>query len=79
MKLHWRMARTAAPISNLVFDGLRSIGLERVTPDQLDNLRKTLALADRERLVRDLSLAPGWMHPLLWRIAGDAAPARNVD
>ena len=72
MKLHWQMARTAAPISNLVFDGLRSLGSGRVTLARLDSLRDTLALEDRQRLARDLPLAPRWMQPLLRRIAGDA-------
>ena len=66
------MVKTAAPISNLVFDGLRCLGMDRVTREHLDDLRKTLLASDRQRLLEDLPMAPGWMHPLVRQIGGSS-------
>jgi hypothetical protein len=70
MNMDWRMAKAASPISNLIFDGLRSQGGGRVAAGFLDDLRVSLSPTDRQRLLEDLPLAPSWMHPLLRQIAG---------
>lgn len=64
-----RQVRSASPMSSLVFAALRSVGKQHVTPERIEHLRKTLSAADRARLLKDLPLAPAWMHPHLRFIA----------
>jgi hypothetical protein len=66
-----RQVRSTSPMSSLVFAALRSLGKANVTRTRVAHLRTTLSPADRRRLLRDLPLAPAWMHPHLRFIAGD--------
>ena len=63
----------AASTSSLVFAALRSLGKGHVTNARVAHLRETLNLKDRKRLLKDLPLAPAWMHPYLRYIAGEEA------
>jgi len=65
-----RQVRSTSPMSSLVFAALRSLGKANVTRARVAHLRTTLSSADRRRLLRDLPLAPAWMHPHLRFIAG---------
>ena len=62
-----------AAASSLVFAALRSLGKANVTKARVAHLRGTLNAPDRKRLLRDLPLAPAWMHPILRYIAGEHA------
>jgi len=66
-----RQVRSTSPMSSLVFAALRSLGKANVSRARVAHLRTTLSSADRCRLLRDLPLAPAWMHPHLRFIAGD--------
>lgn len=68
-----RQIRGRSPMSSLVFAALRSLGKANVLPSRVAHLRKTLSPADRRQLLRDLPLAPAWMHPHLRFIAGASA------
>lgn len=68
-----RKVGSAAATSSLVFAALRSLGKASVTKARVAHLRETLSAADRKRLLRDLPLAPAWMHPILRYIAGEDA------
>ena len=59
----------AGRMSGLVFAALREIGKANLTPERVSALRKILSPNDRRRLIKDLRLAPAWMHPHLRRIA----------
>lgn len=65
-----RQVRSPASMSSLVFAALRSLGKSNVNSARVKHLRKTLSLADRQQLLKDLPLAPAWMHPHLRYIAG---------
>jgi len=65
-----RQVRSASPMSSLVFAALRSVGKANVSSSRVAHLQKTLSAADRRRLLKDLPLAPAWMHPHLRFIAG---------
>lgn len=65
-----RMA-AAGRMSGIVFAALREIGPRNVTPERVAGLRKLLTRRDRRRLIKDLRLAPAWMHPHLRRIAAE--------
>lgn len=64
-----RQVRSASSMSSLVFAALRSVGKANVSPARVAHLRKTLSEADRSQLIKDLPLAPAWMHPLIRFIA----------
>lgn len=66
-----RKVGSAAPTSSLVFAALRSLGKDHVTTARVAHLRQTLSPKDRKRLLKDLPLAPVWMHPFLRFIAGE--------
>lgn len=67
-----RMA-AAGRMSGLVFAALREIGKTNITPERETALRTLLSRRDRRRLLKDLPLAPAWMHPHLRRIASEDA------
>jgi hypothetical protein len=64
-----RQVRTGNPMSNLVFAALRSVGKANVNETRVAHLRETLSSRDRAALLKDLPLAPAWMHPHLRFIA----------
>ncbi len=68
-----RQVGSAASTSSLVFAALRSLGKDHVTKARVAHLRETLNLKDRKRLLKDLPLAPAWMHPFLRYISGEDA------
>ena len=70
-----RQVRSASPMSHLVFAALRSVGKAQVNPARIGHLRDTLSAKDRGQLLKDLPLAPAWMHPHLRFIAGAATAA----
>ena len=71
-----RQVRNASPMSNLVFAALRSVGKANVNQARVTHLRQTLSAEDRAALLKDLPLAPAWMHPYLRFIA---APQQRLE
>ena len=67
-----RQMRGASPMSHLVFAALRSVGKVHVNLARVGHLQKTLSAKDRGQLLKDLPMAPAWMHPHLRFIAGVA-------
>lgn len=66
-----RQVRSPARMSSLVFAALHSVGRENLSPTRVGHLRQTLSATDRKRLLKDLPLAPAWMHPILRKLAQD--------
>lgn len=64
----------ASEATNLVFAALRGLGKEHVTLERVTHLRKLIPAKERAQLLKDLPLAPAWMHPFLRHIAGDDDP-----
>ncbi len=62
------MAAAGRP-SGLVIQAFRHLGPEHVTPERIARLRRTLPADDRRALLRDLTLAPEWMHRQLKELA----------
>jgi hypothetical protein len=71
-----RQVRSASPMSNLVFAALRSVGKANVNEARVAHLRETLSAKDRATLLKDLPLAPAWMHPYLRFIAAPSPPPK---
>lgn len=56
-------------LSGLVIQALRHLGQQHVTPERVAHLQRTLPAAQRRTLLKDLPLAPAWMHPVLRTLA----------
>ena len=74
LKASTRRMAAAGRTSGLVFEALRYLGEAHVTTDRVASLRKLLSEKDRRQLLKDLTLAPVWMHPIIRFIAGAKAP-----
>jgi hypothetical protein len=66
-----RQMAAAGRTSGLVIQALRSLGPDHLTPQRLSKLRRTIPAAQRQVLLDDLALAPGWMQPTLRALASD--------
>jgi hypothetical protein len=64
-----RRVTAAAESSNLVFAALRGLGKAHVTLERVAHLRQMLPAKQCAQLLKDLPLAPVWMHPYLRHIA----------
>lgn len=59
----------AGRLSGLLIQALRELGQEHVTPARIDHLKRTIPAAKRHELLKDLRLAPAWMHPIFRELA----------
>jgi len=59
----------AGRLSGLLIQALRELGQEHVTPERRDHLKRTLPADKRRELLKDLRLAPAWMHPIFRELA----------
>ncbi len=63
----------AGRLSGLLIQALRELGEEHVTTARREHLKRILPIEQRRALVKDLQLAPAWMHPIFRELAeGDA-------
>jgi hypothetical protein len=62
------MAAAGRP-SGLVIQAFRHLGPEHITPERITRLRRTLPADNRRALLKDLTLAPEWMHRPLKELA----------
>jgi Family of unknown function (DUF6088) len=60
---------TAGRLSGLLIQALRYLGHQHVTPSRIAHLKRTLEQEQRRTLLKDLKLAPVWMHPILRELA----------
>lgn len=68
-----RNMATAGRLSGLLIQALRELGKEHVTPERREHLKRTLSADKRRELIKDLKLAPAWMHAIFRELAGDDA------
>jgi hypothetical protein len=59
-----RNMAAAGRLSGLLVQALRHLGKEHITSARVEHLKRTLPVKERKRLLKDLPLAPAWMHPL---------------
>lgn len=64
-----RNMATAGRLSGLVIQAFRSLGQEHVTAARIAKLKNTIPLAERRKLLKDLALAPAWMHTIFRDLA----------
>ena len=66
-----RNMAAAGRLSGLLIQALRHLGKEHITPERIEHLKRTLPIKERGQLLKDLRLAPAWMHPLLRELADE--------
>jgi hypothetical protein len=59
----------AGRLSGLLIQALRELGKEHVTPERLAHLKRTVPAAKRRELIKDIRLAPAWMHQIFRELA----------
>ncbi len=64
-----RNMSAAGRLSGLLIQALKELGKEHVTPERREHLKRTLPADERHRLLKDLRLAPVWMHPIFRELA----------
>jgi hypothetical protein len=64
-----RNMAAAGRLSGLLIQALRHLGKEHITPARMEHLQRTLPAKERRQLLKDLPLAPAWMHPLFRELA----------
>jgi hypothetical protein len=67
-----RNMAAAGRLSGLLMQALRHLGKEHITLARMEHLKRTLPPKERSLLLKDLRLAPAWMHPLFRKLAGEA-------
>ena len=60
----------AGRLSGLLIQALRELGQEHITPERLEYLKRVLPAEKRSGLLKDLKLAPAWMHRMFRELAG---------
>jgi hypothetical protein len=68
-----RNMAAAGRLSGLLIQALRELGEEHVTPERRKHLKRTLPAEQRRDLLRDLRLAPAWMHPIFRELSAENA------
>jgi hypothetical protein len=63
----------AGRLSGLLIQALRELGQEHVTPERREHLKRTIPADERLGLLKDLRLAPAWMHPIFRELAAEEA------
>lgn len=64
-----RNMAAAGRLSGLLMQAFRHLGKEHITPERLEHLKRTLPAKERRQLLKDLPLAPSWMHALFRELA----------
>jgi hypothetical protein len=68
-----RNMEAAGRLSGLLMQVLRELGQEHITPARRAHLKRTVPADKRRELIKDLRLAPAWMHPIFRELAEDDA------
>src|SRR5271167_4328037 len=68
-----RNMEAAGRLSGLLIQALRELGEEHVTPERREHLKRTLPADKRRELVKDIRLAPAWMHAIFRELAEEDA------
>src|SRR5688572_29066676 len=64
-----RNMAAAGRLSGLLMQAFRHLGREHITSRRMAHLKRTLPPKERQQLIKDLPLAPTWMHPLFRELA----------
>lgn len=59
----------AGHFSGLLIQALREIGKENITIERIEHLKRIIPLNKRQELLKDIRLAPEWMHSIFKKLA----------
>lgn len=59
----------AGHFSGLLIQALREVGKENITPERIEHLKRIIPLNQRQELLKDIRLAPEWMHFVFRKLA----------
>ena len=62
----------AGRLSGLLIQALRELGKEHMTPERREHLKRTLPAEKRQELIKDIKLAPAWMHAIFRELAEES-------
>lgn len=65
-----RNMAAAGRLSGLLMQAFRHLGWQNITPARMAHLKRTVPPKERQKLMKDLPLAPAWMHPYFRELAG---------
>jgi hypothetical protein len=68
-----RSMAAAGRLSGLLIQALRELGKDHATPARVRRLKRILPADKRRELMKDLRLAPAWMHPIFRELAKEEA------
>src|ERR1035438_4493183 len=68
-----RNMAAAGRFSGLLIQALRELGKDHMTPARREHLKRTIPADKRRELIKDLRLAPAWMHPIFRELAQEVA------
>jgi hypothetical protein len=68
-----RNMEAAGRLSGLLMQELRELGAGHITPERREHLKRALPADKRRELIKDLRLAPAWMHPIYRELAEENA------
>ncbi len=64
-----RNMAAAGRLSGLLMQAFRHLGQEHITRERIDHLKRNVPFEERRTLLKDVPLAPAWMHPLFLELA----------
>lgn len=64
-----RNMAAAGRLSGLLIQALRALGKEHITTARISHLKRSLPADKRREILKDLKLAPAWMHPIFRELA----------
>jgi len=64
---------SAGRLSGLLIQAFRELGQGHVTRQRIDHLKQTIPAGKRRQLLKDIRLAPTWMHPIFRELAEEFA------
>jgi hypothetical protein len=64
-----RNMASSGRLSGLIIQGFRSLGKDHVTKARVEKLKSTIPLKQRKELLKDIALAPAWMHSIFHELA----------
>ena len=68
-----RNMAAAGRLSGLLIQALRELGEENVTPERREHLKRAIPARQRRELLKDIRLAPAWMHQIFRDLAKEGA------
>jgi hypothetical protein len=64
-----RNMASSGRLSGLIIQAFRSLGKEHVSQTRIEKLKSSIPLKQRKELLKDIALAPAWMHSIFHDLA----------